>query len=172
MRPLCVEMSCLAEVRAAFLVVVVIIVLIIIALIVIMTIMRTFRPKYSETENRTWRIKVLIPDQGMPQKERYNSADHEISLVVNTVLNFVFIPTSSVLVVSKKKEVTLRYIPHMTQICFGIPPELEEIRVSGPPDWGFYPQLIPSRFNVRVITVGSMMTGEITKKLKLKKITN
>lgn len=66
----------------------------------------------------------------------------------------------------KKKEVTLRYIPHMTQICFGIPPELEEIRVSGPPDWGFYPQLIPSRFNVRVITVGSMMTGGITKKIK------
>lgn len=167
MRPLFVEMRCLAEVRAAFLVIVVIIVLIIIAFIMTMTIVRIFRPKYSETENRTWRIKVLIPDQGMPQKERYNSVDHEISLVVNTVLNFVFIPTSSVLVVSKKKkEVTLRYIPHMTQICFGILPELEEIRVSGPPDWGFYPQLIPSRFDVRVITVGSMMTGEIAKKIK------
>lgn len=103
MRSLCVKMSCLAEVRAAFLVIVVIIVLIIIAFIMIMTIMRTFRPKYSETENRTWWIKVLTPDQGMPQKERYNSADHDISLVVNTVLNFVFIPTSSVFVVSKNK---------------------------------------------------------------------
>lgn len=43
----------MAEVGAAFLVSVVIIVLIITAFIMIMTIMRTFRPKYSETENRT-----------------------------------------------------------------------------------------------------------------------